>query len=188
MRTTEWNTPLVSEARPSGETAFLFDAAKSSYVSASSREQMKKSVDDLFTALNTHVNLEQRLLDLVKDVDPAASTKTAAAPTDNAQEEPKDDLIEDMPQSFEEIYQLSSRNRQKNKDKKRGRDKASGEDAKVTGADESSASRLNAFDSNQYFNARPVDEKEQDVDATVSSISTITLYPVIFSINIHMGH
>ncbi len=122
FRVAGWKTPLLTSENPREKNSYkckLFgEQPKSSYFSVESKQKMNRSVEDLFESLDSTVNFEKRLLELVKA--PEATVNEASQCVEY--DEPDNVLICDIPKSFDDIYHLSSRNRKKNKEKKRNRD------------------------------------------------------------------
>jgi hypothetical protein len=147
---------------------------------------MNRSVEDLFRSIDSSVHFEKRLLDLVKGTDQEKNDSNEVA--EEGREKEKDIealLIEEVPKSFEEIYQLSSKNRKKNKEKKRNRGEV---DHSIESEGLSSVERKQAilasleenegshqqfvtkdgFDYKQFFTSSVPDSVDISVDGTVS--------------------
>lgn len=199
FRLASWKTPLLSyeesdlKKSNSQSTSMLFDALKTTFVSDESKQRMSRSMNELMKALDSNVDFEQRLKELVKQPSSAGvaasdSANSKSQANDAAQEDALDSLIPEIPKSYEEIYQLSSRNRKKNKDKKRNRDSvdasiesdtfnAEKRDAIIASIEKGSTSSDNkkevfvskdGFDCNQYFTTST--DVDGSVDGTVRLI------------------
>jgi hypothetical protein len=176
FRVAGWKTTFLTSDSVSRSTdkslmaGPLFDAGPTSFTSVDSRQRMQQGLDDLRASLESKANLGKRLRDLSK-VEPAVSANNEDEST-VAVSQSKDSpvmLLEEVPKSFEEIYQLSGRNRKKNKDKKRGRDVDASIDTLVdTSVNVSSQDQKDKdFDYNQYF-VQPTGDADVTVDGTVS--------------------
>jgi exosome complex exonuclease RRP6 len=198
FRLASWKTPLLtseeSDSKKSNQSSsMLFDAMKTSFVSEESKQRMSRSMNELMKAIDSNVDFEQRLKELVKQ--PACAgvaaegVNSASKAQDDAAEDAMDTLIPEIPKSYEEIYQLSSRNRKKNKDKKRNRDSvdasmesdtftAEKRDAIISSiASDNNKEVLvskDGFDCNQYFTTST--DVDGSVDGTVSNTQLLFFF------------
>lgn len=181
------------------------ESSKASFLTAESKQRMNRSVEDLYKSLDSSVNFEKRLLDLVKAPELISNDENQISAHENivkVETEEKDDfLIDEVPKSFEEIYQLSSRNRKKNKEKKRNRDvdnslESEGlsttekRDSILANAEEEDNEKSkfltkDGFDYQQYFASSANNPGEHpNVDISVDGTVSRLLFSLSISMNI----
>lgn len=181
------------------------ESSKASFLTAESKQRMNRSVEDLYKSLDSSVNFEKRLLDLVKAPELISNDENQISAHENivkVETEEKDDfLIDEVPKSFEEIYQLSSRNRKKNKEKKRNRDvdnslESEGlsttekRDSILANAEEEDNEKSkfltkDGFDYQQYFASSANNPGEHpNVDISVDGTVSHLLFSLSISMNI----